>query len=209
MPLSIKHCKRSWFIKPSNKDSKIKLRKHFRELRNQLSSTYRKNAATDAAAQFTRQEIFRQSENIACYLHYGNEFDSSQIIEAIWRANKNCYLPVVTEENSLRFVRYEKDDALQLNRYSILEPASVTQECVPENLDIVMVPLVAFDLQGHRLGAGGGYYDKTFAFLRDNPVKRPLIIGLGYSIQQAEELSFDEWDVGLDGVVTDKEFIVF
>lgn len=163
----------------------------------------------NAAAQFTRQEIFRQSENIACYLHYRNEFDSSEMIEAIWRANKNCYLPVLTEENSLRFVRYQKNDALQLNRYSILEPANVAQECAPENLDIVLTPLVAFDLQGHRLGAGGGYYDRTFTFLHHQPVKQPLIIGLGYSIQQAEELPFDEWDVGLYGVVTEREFIVF
>lgn len=169
---------------------------------------YRESAALAAAANFTRQEVFKQSEHIACYLHYRDEFDSLPIMEAIWQANKQCYLPILTEENSLRFVRYKKGDALQENRYSIFEPVNITNECPPQNLNIVITPLFAFDLQGHRLGTGGGYYDRTFAFLHHSAIKRPLMIGLGYSMQQENSLPFDDWDIGLNGIITEKEFIL-
>jgi 5-formyltetrahydrofolate cyclo-ligase len=188
-------------------ESKSQLRAHFRKTRSQISVGYRAQAANAAATIFAQQEIFRQSEGIACYFSFGNEFDSTPLIEAVWQAKKQCYLPVLTAGNTLRFVLYNKGDALQNNRYSIPEPVNVASELRAEELDIVMTPLVAFDLKGNRLGAGGGYYDRTFAFLQKNPVKRPLFIGLAYASQQAEKLPCDEWDVGLHGVITEKEFI--
>lgn len=126
-------------------------------------------------------------------------------MEAIWQAKKQCYLPVLTSENTLQFIHYEKGDALQENRYSIPEPVNRQHEIPAEQLDIVMAPLVAFDLHGYRLGAGGGYYDKTFSFKHEK--KNPEIIGWSYALQQAESLPHDEWDVDMDGVVTEKEFI--
>lgn len=84
-----------------------------------------------------------------------------------------------------------------------------THELQAEDLDIVITPLAAFDLQGHRLGTGGGYYDRTFAFLQKNTVKKPKIIGLAYAEQQAELLPHDQWDIDLDGVVTEKGIVWF
>jgi 5-formyltetrahydrofolate cyclo-ligase len=182
---------------------------HFREIRREIPMAYRKNAAHDAATLFIQQEIFRRSEHIASYCFFRDEFDAEPLMEAIWQAKKQCYLPVLTEENTLRFIRYDKGDVLHPNRYSILEPVNMTHELSAEQLDIVITPLIAFDNEGHRLGTGGGYYDKTFTFLQKKTITAPSMIGLAYAAQRAENLPWDRWDVSLSGVLTEKEFINF
>lgn len=193
-------------MQSGNFESKAALRKQFREILRQISAEHRIHAAHTAAHIFLQQKIFIQSEHIACYFSFKDEFDSAPLMEGIWQAQKQCYLPVLTPENSLRFMHYNKGDALQKNRYSIYEPVNKANELQPDDLDIVIMPLISFDLKGSRLGAGGGYYDRTFAFLKKKPVKRPLLIGLAYAQQQAEELPLNEWDVCLDGVITETEF---
>ena len=120
-------------------------------------------------------------------------------------------MPVISDEDErfIYFVRYVYGDALHLNQYSILEPVKKNQRIKSETLDMVITPFVAFDLHGHRLGTGGGYYDKTFSFLHDQAWTKPLMIGLGYAAQLAHELPTDPWDIKLNGVVTEKKFISF
>jgi 5-formyltetrahydrofolate cyclo-ligase len=204
MPLT-RPSRRSWFILLSN--AKSPLREQFRAIRREIPLVYRRQAAQAAAELFIQQDIFKQSQHIACYFCFGDEFDAMPIMEAIWQAEKHCYLPVLTEENSLYFVEYKKGDALSPNRYSIQEPVS-DDEFPAENLDIVLAPLLAFDMQGHRLGTGGGYYDRTFSFKRENARHHPLIIGLGYEAQQDDALPHDEWDIVLDAVLTEKDFLL-
>lgn len=190
--------------------SKIKLRQKFTTIRSQIKTAYRQQAALKAAQIFAQQSIFKQSESIACYLAYKDEFDAAALIETVWHAKKHCYLPVLgdKDEKLLTFVRYEYGDALQLNRFSILEPIHRKRTIPAKDLDCVITPLVAFDPQGHRLGTGGGYYDHTFAFLQGG-IRKPRLIGLGYAEQQADELPSDSWDINLDAVVTEKSFINF
>lgn len=106
-------------------------------------------------------------------------------------------------------MNYNEGDLLHPNKYAILEPQHNLKKIPPENLDLVMVPLIAFDLKGNRLGTGGGYYDRTFAFLREQENKKPRMIGLAYAVQQAEQIPSDPWDVLLDGIVTEQEVILF
>ena len=72
---------------------------------------------------------------------------------------------------------------------------------------MVVIPLVVFDIYGHRLGTGGGYYDRTFAFLRHQTNKKPLLAGVGYALQQAELVPTDPWDVNLQVVVTENKLL--
>lgn len=136
--------------------------------------------------------------------------DSSFIIEEIWRAKKNCYLPILGpgEEKFLDFARYRPNDPLHRNRYQILEPAN-KENISPEKLDLVFTPLVGFDLQGSRLGMGGGYYDKTFEFLIKKSYHKPILIGFGYEKQLVERLPRDVWDVPIHGVLTEKQLRQF
>ena len=73
-------------------------------------------------------------------------------------------------------------------------------------LDVVIAPLVAFDESLNRLGMGGGYYDRTFAFRkRARVLRRPVLIGVAYSFQRVDRLQPENWDVPLDVVITEKE----
>lgn len=187
---------------------KTQLRKTFCAIRGHVPSQIRSTAAQMAAQHFIQHPYFKQNNHFAAYLCFKDEFDATPIIKAIWQANKICYLPILTDAKSrkLKFVQYDYGDALQSNRYSILEPANTQREIAPENLDIVITPLVAFDLHGHRLGTGGGYYDRTFEFKKNN--SKPLFVGLGYAKQQANDLPYEDWDITLEAVLTEQQFLL-
>lgn len=76
----------------------------------------------------------------------------------------------------------------------------------PEQLQLVLMPLLGFDRRGGRLGMGGGYYDRSFAFRHDRPAP-PRLVGVGYACQEIPALDVQEWDVGLDAVVTEREWL--
>ena len=162
-----------------------------------------------AASLLSTQLFFKEAKYIACYLPFKDEFDTEAIIHEIWRADKRCYLPVLTaaEDNSLVFARYKQGDELQPNRYSILEPADSSHTISVEKLNVVLMPLVAFDCHGHRLGTGGGFYDRTFAFLKGPATKKPLMVGVGYAAQQSDAIPPDAWDIKMDMIVTEENLI--
>ena len=95
------------------------------------------------------------------------------------------------------------------NRYGIPEPQCPRDELVEAaEIELVLIPLLAFDRRGHRLGSGAGYYDRSFAFLRE--VERPalpLLVGVAYAFQEVESIAPEAWDVPLDFVATEHELI--
>jgi 5-formyltetrahydrofolate cyclo-ligase len=129
-------------------------------------------------------------------------------MEVIWQAGKVCYLPVLADMKTLQFVQYEQDDELQPNQYSIYEPVNHAHAIQPERLDMVIVPLVAFDEQGNRIGTGGGYYDRTFAFMYMHPPRAPFLLGLGYDVQQSQDCQPDPWDIKLNGILTESKLLI-
>ncbi|OGT36839.1 MAG: 5-formyltetrahydrofolate cyclo-ligase [Gammaproteobacteria bacterium RIFCSPHIGHO2_12_FULL_37_14] len=187
---------------------KQELRKQYYAKRREISNPIRQLAAHTAADHFVDQDVFKQSNFIACYMPFRDEFDSTQLIQKIWHANKSCYLPILTEKKLLYFVRYDEGDKLVTNRYSILEPENTLRKIPVGDLDLVIVPIVVFDSFGHRLGTGGGYYDRTFAFLHQHQLsKKPLMMGLCFAFQQAELVPTDPWDINLQAVMTEKGLI--
>jgi 5-formyltetrahydrofolate cyclo-ligase len=109
----------------------------------------------------------------------------------------------------LRFAEYADGTALASNRFGIPEPDVPATAMHPARaMDVILLPLLAFDRQGHRLGTGGGWYDRSLAFLRtlDRPAT-PLLVGIGYAFQETASLPTAEWDVDLDYIATDAELI--
>ena len=192
--------------------SKDKLRKRLRSERLTIAVDEREAAAVAAANLFIAHPLFRDHQQFAGYIAHGGEFDVMPLLRQIWQAQKVCYLPVLSVEmpGQLQFVKYQEDTVLQTNRYHILEPDfSLANEIPVAGLEVVLLPLTAFNREGFRLGSGGGYYDKTFAFLRSQNIAKPLLIGVGFALQEVAELPHDEWDVKLDGVLTERELVVF
>jgi 5-formyltetrahydrofolate cyclo-ligase len=121
--------------------------------------------------------------------------------------NKTCYLPVLSRltHDRLWFVPFTPDTPLTRNRFGILEPLAParTRVCAQE-LDLILMPLVGFDTRGNRLGMGGGFYDKSLAFLRTRSVwRKPHLIGLAHDFQRVDKLAAGAWDVPLQAVATD------
>lgn len=123
------------------------------------------------------------------------------------RAGKLIYLPALRNRpaNSLWFKPYRIGDRLIDNRFGIPEPRSQHGRLImPWAIDTVFVPLVAFDGSGNRLGMGGGYYDRTFAFKRQrNHWKGPRLIGVAHEFQHVDSLPNQHWDIPLDAVITE------
>ncbi len=122
-------------------------------------------------------------------------------LDALHQAGASLYLPVVQGEQ-MRFAPWQPGDVLLKRGMGLLEPAS--QEFIdPTQLDRVLAPLVAFDPQCQRIGMGGGFYDRCFAFRRDAVRAAPQLIGIAHEFQRHDALPVEEWDVPLDAVITD------
>ena len=150
-----------------------------------------------------RSHEFRAARAIACYLPMRDEVDPSQIIECAWCANKRVFCPVIDEHGNMTFRRLTCDTLLNRNRFGLWEP--VDGDLIePKSLDLVVTPLVAFDKNNHRIGMGGGFFDRSFAFLKHKKRwLRPKLIGLAFECQQVEKIEPNPWDIRLYRVISD------
>lgn len=199
-------------IPPVTVATKGQLRCELRRRRACLVPDEQRQAAERLAANLAGTHWFRTACAIACYLPHDGEIDTAAVIERILRAGKRCYLPVLArrDHDRLWFAEYRPGVRLRPNRFGIPEPVVPARALVRARaLDLVLLPLVAFDTSGHRLGMGSGYYDRSLAFLRlQRHWRRPYPVGLGYDFQRVESLPADPWDVPLVGVVTDRQVYV-
>lgn len=130
--------------------------------------------------------------------------DLSPLMERLRSMGKRLYLPVI-HGSRLWFLPFDAGTPLTRNRFGIAEPTvPPSARCLPQALDVVLTPLVAFDDHGRRLGMGGGYYDRTFAYLlKRRRWTRPRLIGIAHNLQRIPVLPAREWDVPLHGVATE------
>ena len=114
-------------------------------------------------------------------------------------------LPVLHDDNQLRFAPWRPGAPLVANRYGIPEPETAAGELLaPEDMALVVLPLVAFDAQCRRLGMGAGWYDRSFAFRRERSAP-PWLVGAAFARQQVDALLPEPWDVPVDAVCTERE----
>jgi len=189
--------------------TRIALRNLLRERRAALSASERIAAATAVAAHLEEIPEFLTDELIAGYWAVSGELPLAAILGGL-RARSQVYLlPVVGEDELLRFAPWRPGIEIATNRFGIPEPACAPDELVAaDTLDVVLVPLLGFDRSGHRLGFGGGYYDRSFAFLNDEARPgRPLLVGIGYAAQEIDPIEPKSWDVRLDYIATDRELV--
>ena len=191
----------------TDSDSRNALRRSLRAQRNTLSAAQQLRAAQQLATRLATQPLFRVSRRIAVYLPNDGEIDPVPLMTRIWRMNKTCYLPILSRltHDRLWFAPFTPDTPLTQNRFGIFEPLTPARNRISaQELDLILMPLVAFDTQGNRLGMGGGFYDKSLAFLRTRRVwRKPHLIGLAHDFQRVDKLTASAWDVPLQAVATD------
>ncbi len=183
---------------------KQQLRRRLRARRRQLSPLQRQRATQGVCAVIARHPLFRQARRIALYRAADGEIDPLPLARLARRLGKALYLPVLRPGGHLGFVAWREGAVLRRNRFGIAEP--VGPRLSAQQLDLVLLPLVAFDCRGGRLGMGGGFYDRTFAWMNKAGSfrRRPLLVGLAHAFQQVESLPREPWDVPLAAVATER-----
>ena len=194
-----------------NSALKSKLRLELRAKRQSLSDDQQKVAAQQLMRRLIRLPAFRNARHIAAYIASDGEISPAPVLRFANLNAKHCYLPKISPSatnKSMAFYPYHHRQQLTPNRYGIGEPCGLhRQPQAPHKLDLVLLPLTGFDKKGRRLGMGGGYYDRAFAFKRNSKNRKPLMIGLAHHCQEAHTLPSDNWDIPLDFIVTDRQVI--
>lgn len=179
-------------------------------MRRQIPIAERSAAARRFAIVAERAYLLRPAARVAVYHAYGAEADISQITHRAWQRKCWVYLPVITHprQSRMEFFRYEPHTSLSLNAFGIPEPsADPSTRIRVQHLDIIFMPLVAFDARGWRLGSGAGFYDRCLRHLRaTRSWRRPKLVGVAYSQQAVDRLEPSAWDVPMDAVITPSDF---
>lgn len=189
-------------------DQKKLLRKKMRKQRRALSASQQALASKLMLRQLKRSGLLFRVKTVALYVGADGELDPMPLLDVL-PSRIRCYLPVVTDRDGrMRFQLVQRGDILYRGFFGIKAPKlGRTPVLRASFLSLVLMPLVAFDVKRRRLGMGGGFYDRVFAFKTDAEIAKPFMLGVAHDFQRVESLPFEEWDVPLDGVVTPRSFL--
>jgi 5-formyltetrahydrofolate cyclo-ligase len=186
---------------PATDARRAQLRREMRAQRAAHSPAARMQAAEAVAAHLHPDAAFGPAY-VAGYWAMGGEVPL-HLLQMRLRPEQVWCLPCLEGDGSLRFAPWRPGDALVSNRFGIPEPdLAPASRLDPREMATVLVPLVAYSAAGARLGMGGGYYDRSFAFRLREPAP-PRLVGVGYGFQRRDELVPEAWDVPLDAVATE------
>jgi 5-formyltetrahydrofolate cyclo-ligase len=185
-------------------DSVNQLRKRNRKLRAELDAVTLDQAARNLGELICSMPEYLQAERIAAYCAVNGEISLDVVIDQALEQGKQIYLPNLDHE-ALRFAPYSRRQKMKFNRFKLPEPDVSDGEMLePEALDLALVPLVAFDSMRNRIGMGGGFYDRSFAFRKDPERSSPILVGVAHELQKVDRLVPEPWDVQLDIIATDQ-----
>jgi len=187
----------------SGTDARASLRRTLRERRLALPAAARIAAAQALPAHFdAAPDLFAHPGYVAGYWAVGGELPLHALQLRLHAGQVWC-LPCVQDDGTLAFAPWRAGDPLATNRFGIPEPDVARASLLPaDEMHLVLMPLVGFDAAGNRLGTGGGYYDRSFAFRLRAPAP-PLLVGVGHAFQQVPALVAEPWDVPMDAVLTE------
>ncbi|OJA06246.1 5-formyltetrahydrofolate cyclo-ligase [Halomonas sp. QHL1] len=190
-------------------DDKHALRRFLRHQRRALSKHEQRLAAQRLCQRLKTLPEIRRAQRLSFYLPVNGEIDPTPLLPWLRQRNVDIYLPVLRpfSANRLWFVAYRPDTPMVKNRFGIWEPdarfSAQRRNRLPAwALDTLIVPLVGFDANANRMGMGGGFYDRSLAFMH-RPGPSPTLIGAAHACQQVASLPVEPWDVPLQAVVSD------
>lgn len=188
------------------------LRKSLRRQRLNLSIHTRRRVASAVVRYMRRQPNFSNAQRIGLYLDAFGEVPTGTLIQLCFKLHKTVYLPVVRSVNQplswSRITRHQwQNQRMMRHRFGMKQPLMQRGVSV-KILDCLLMPLVGFDRQGHRLGMGGGFYDRTLAVCATTGKQqtKPWRIGIAYDFQRIEKLQSNHWDIPLHAIVTESGY---
>ena len=180
------------------------LRTTLRAARHGIPAAQRIAAADALAARLLSLPFAPTEGHVAGYWAMDGEIALHAWQLALAEAVTYC-LPVLGKKRQLRFAPWRPGTPLVQNRYGIPEPDLPEDALLaPEDMRMIVLPLVGFDHDGNRLGMGGGWYDRSLAFRQSKPAP-PWLVGAGFSLQQVEGIASETWDVRLDAICTETD----
>jgi len=170
----------------------VELRGRLRAWRANLSASALETRPLELAAHLVPWLVDQRVRTVGSYMAVRGELDPEPTLAHPSLSLVEQFVPILTDDR-LTFGKVTLETAWTKNRYGILEPVSDQLRSAIE-LDVVLVPCVAIDRVGHRLGQGGGWYDRTFA----SPNRSAILVGVVYDQQILDELPVEPWDVPMD-----------
>lgn len=183
---------------PPSFSNQSAIRQHYLLLRRNISAQQLQQASQSVCQQILNSQHYEDAQHIAAYFSVGNEINLSTLIQQAVQDGKQIYLPRIVEQDIV-FSHYTGPEYLVKNRFGILEPCASNVSIQVEQLDIIYLPLVAFDKHGHRIGMGGGYYDRYLSSVKNH--SSPSRIGVAHAIQKADDCLANEWDIPLHHII--------
>jgi 5-formyltetrahydrofolate cyclo-ligase len=184
------------------------LRRKITARRRALPVAAQRAASAKAGRNFWRLPAARRARVIACYAAVRGEISCEPIVSAARKRGVTVYMPVI-QRNRLAFMKFVARARTRRNRFRIPEPLTThARKRPPAAIDVIVMPLVAFDPEGRRLGTGGGYYDLTLqSAARRNWRRLPFLVGIAYDFQCVAHLPERPWDVLMHAIVTETKCI--
>lgn len=176
-------------------ESALALRKRLRDARRRISNETQSVHANEVCLYLLNSTIFENNSCTAVYLSNDGELDLAPVVGNLHAKDIKVAVPRISSRE-MNFVQLTKDASLETNKWQICEPKN-TPNIGCEEIDVVLMPLVAFTSSGDRLGRGGGYYDRYFANCD------AIRIGIAHELQKVDSLDPKPWDLKLDAVVTE------
>lgn len=177
------------------------LRATMKQIRSKVSISYRSTASAQICMRIRSLEQYRKAKRIALYSATNEEIDLNALWSSAPLQGKYCYFPCLNEDGlTLSFLPATPATVFKKNRHGILEPDVSHDLAMPaEELDLILMPLVAFDVRCTRIGMGAGYYDRT---LKDQ--KNCTLFGVAYQFQRVNFIQAQPWDIPMDAVITQR-----
>ncbi len=183
-------------------DAKRRLRDRMLRLRRGVAPAEAARAGREAASALIDLALVSRAARIALYAALPGELPTRPLFDAVVERKGAALLPRVVEPLGLEFCAVERWEELRPGSFGVLEPARGGSAVRPTTGDLVVVPGVAFDEAGYRLGHGKGYYDRAFAAELGDA---PTLVGFGYEFQIVDSVPHDHRDRRMDAIVTDRK----
>lgn len=176
------------------------IRTTLKQVRANTSAHFRSTSSQQICNKIRALEPYRKAKHMALYFSINGEVDLTPIWKTAPLQGKFCYFPIINDDLSLSFLPATPATQFKMNQFGILEPeVDIEQAKPPEELDLIIMPMVGFDVHCMRLGMGSGCYDRTLENKKDI-----TLLGVAYQFQRLDYLTPQPWDVPLNAVITEK-----
>jgi len=185
--------------------SKIELRSKLRKQRAKLSHAELIIAEQGIAYHASKSMRLLQAKRIASYAPFAGEASPDLLLKRL--RYTSVFLPKIVNFHLKKMAFYPASNHSHANKYGIDEPHTGAKQVFCNRFDVILLPLLAFDRTGTRMGMGAGYYDRALQALTHQTSTKPYLIGIAHHFQEVTKIKRESWDIPLDAILTDHEFI--